>query len=115
MGEESCELKFVNQNCVNIHKRIHYEKQGSPKIKKHKCKLCYKIFENSDNLTKHESVHELSEREFLQRDITAEDLKYSCNVCDHKFVSSTLLKKHEECHESQKFAFLKDECFLATE
>ena len=113
--EESCELKFVNQNCVNIHKRIHYEKQGSPKIKKHKCKLCYKIFDNSDNLTKHESVHELSEREFLQRDITAEDLKYSCNVCDLKFVSSTLLKKHEECHESQKFAFLKDECFLATE
>ena len=50
------------------------------------CKLRYIGFKSRRGLQNHEQKMHADDSEFLNKDITAEDLKFDCKECDKKFI-----------------------------
>ena len=63
------------------------------------CNLCYVNFKYNSKFKKHvEKVHK-NDQEFLERDLTDEDLKFPCVKCDKKFVKEAILRNHLAFHK----------------
>ena len=122
-----CELKFISDNCLEYHlSRFHPSlakkktwtnpnaTTGSTRTKStgnEECKLCYKTFKYVSVLRVHEQKGHKNDVQFLNRELTEEDLKYPCSICDKKFVTKLLLKSHTTKHQIEKYEFLREEAY----
>ena len=124
-----CPRKLLNQKCLEIHtQKVHISneircrlgcsavfyrrkkylkhlklvhksnslKSGTRLKKGKECNLCYKKMKE---LNRHKEVMHAAEKEFLEREITEEDLKYDCTKCTYKFVSQAILNNHMKQHD----------------
>ena len=104
-------VKFLTQNILNIHLKLQHNLQTksskTSSKSSFKCKLCYRNFTQSNYLKNHEESNHSKDKEFLERDITEDDLKFRCQECSQKFVSSHILSLHERNHKYETLQFLK--------
>ena len=112
---EHCSKTFLSANILQLHvtkkhggsasiKELHTKRKSTPNVY---CKLCYVNFNNNANLRRHvETVHK-NDQQFLERDLTENDLKFPCVKCDKKFVSEAILRNHLAFHKQVEFAEIR--------
>ena len=108
-----CHVKFVCMELLKYHKENNHSM--STKSQKNssgiECKLRYIGFKSRRGLQNHEQKMHADDSEFLNKDITAEDLKFDCKECDKKFVSKPILKNQIERHRLENYEFLRDKTY----
>ena len=90
---EKCK-KVMKPSSIYLHRKTHQEKQCV-------CKLCYASYHTLADLKKHKENKHSEDQEFLQQEITQDDLKYKCGGCDLKFVAEKFLDNHVKSHKSK--------------
>ena len=114
---EQCSKKFRSSNILRLHvSKNHGGSTSNKQVRKNKkpimkrkayCNLCYVNFKYNSKFKKHvEKVHK-NDQEFLERDLTDEDLKFPCVKCDKKFVKEAILRNHLAFHKQVESAWTR--------
>ena len=140
---EACPVKFISENLLNKHKKTEHNaplhslssscQECGKRVKYHgmkehlkthskeknfSCQLCYRTFRLEKYLWAHQKKIHQDHAEYLNRDITVEDLKFDCDSCDMKFVMKDILEYHQaKAHSEQPERSFKVslKCFFCEE
>ena len=109
-----CGLKFLTDNCINIHLKKGHRIGLDNKVEKSEieCNLCYKTFSYTSQLKVHIKVIHKKDEEFLGREIVSSELKHPCKRCPKKFVKESILGYHKRRVHSEKDKYKGTGCRL---
>ena len=97
-----CSEAFINKELLKRHREEHRDREDS-RVKENVCKLCSCKFTFSASLNNHVKKIHHDETEFLNKELTNEDLKSICFECGRKFVSENCKIYHKvKTHFAEK-------------
>lgn len=109
---EECGEQFTTENNLTLHiDRIHAK---APENATNHCKICFKIFPNSESLQKHEATHDKQKKD--EHEPSLHKMVYKCKACSHEVKILMEIKEHlTESHKIETQNIFKNLLYACSE